>query len=104
MPVILCGVNVFIIFIRRFALARIGITDLFMLNVFEFHSSVPCSLSVVLCTPYSLTLIASLSVCVYVAYAIVQTLRPPTGVVYKESRGGGRGIVLLAIIELNSKI
>lgn len=97
-PVILCGVNVFIIFIRRFALARIGITDLFMLNVFEFHSSVPCSLSVVLYTPYSLTLtlIASLSVCVYIAYAIVQTLRPPTGVVYKESRGwgGGGGVAL----------
>lgn len=61
-----------------------------MLNVFEFHSSVPCSLSVALCTPYSLilTLTASLSVCVYIAYAIVQTLRPPTGVVYKASRGG----------------
>lgn len=98
----------FIIFIRRFALGRIRITDLFMLNVFEFHSSVPCSLSVAFCTLLRLlTLLVSaspspsptyhshsLSLCLFVftllaiANAIVQTLRPPTGAEYKASQGG----------------
>lgn len=115
----LCRVNVFIIFIRRFALGRIRITDLFMLNVFEFHSSVPCSLSVALYTLLTLsslcslhlplltlTLSLSLSVCVYIACDCQRNCPNIAATHGRRVQGiaGGRGIVLLAIIELNSKI
>lgn len=80
-----------------------------MLNVFEFHSSVPCSLSVSSPLPLpllTLTFTPSLSVCVYIACDCLRNCPNIAATHGRRVQGatGGRGIVLLAIIELNSKI